>query len=389
MCRDAASGSRDHAPSSHLFLRALVALLPAAARAQGNLSTQGFGYPAGVLSTRALGTGGAIGEIDPLSTANPAAISSFGGAALYFQADPESRTLHLGTGTESAKVARYPLIAASVPMGESFMLGLSVSNLLDRTFETTARRSQVVGDSTVLSTTVFKSNGAMADLRLGLAWAPQSWLRVGGGVHAITGDNRVRNTQVFDDTLRFAALIDTATVGYTGSAVSAGFEAIIAREWSVAGSYRRGGSLSLQRGDTTLSRAYVPDHLGMSVAFLGIRGSSIAVRTSKDTWSRMAGLGSSSIRITDGWDTSVGADMLGPRIGARSVQFRAGARWRTLPFGTPTSSVAEKSYSVGAGTSFSRGRASLDLAGVRALRDAGPGVSETANTLSVGITVRP
>jgi hypothetical protein len=324
-----------------------------------------------------------------LSSSNPAAISAFGGAALYFQAEPESRTLHLGAGTESSKIARYPLIAASVPIGETFMLGLSVSNLLDRSFETTARRSQVLADSAVLSTTVFKSDGAMADVRLGLAWSPMPWLRVGGGVHAITGDNRVRNRQVFDDTLRFASLVDTATVGYTGSAISGGFEAIIARAWSVAGSYRRGGALSLQRGDTTLSRANVPDHFGMSLAFLGIRGSSLAVRTSKDTWSRMAGLGSSNVRITDGWDTSVGADMLGPRVGARSVQFRAGARWRTLPFGTSTSSVSEKSYSLGAGTSFARGRATLDLAGIRAMREAGAGFSETANTVSVCVTVRP
>jgi hypothetical protein len=374
------------------FVRSIAAIaLPIASvvHAQGALSTQGFGYPSGVMSSRALGTGGAIGEIDPLSSSNPASISAFGGAALYFQAEPESRTLHVGNATESAKIARYPLIVASVPLTESFTLGLSVSNLLDRSFETTSRRSQVLGDSAVFSTTAFKSNGAMADLRLGLAWAPQSWLRFGAGVHAITGDNRVRNKQVFDDTVRFAALVDTATVGFTGSAVSAGFEAIVAHAWSVAGSYRRGGALSLQRGDTTLSRAHVPDHLGMSLAFLGIRGSSIAVRTSKDTWSRMAGLGSSSIRITDGWDTSVGADMLGPRIGSRSVQVRAGARWRTLPFGTATSSVSEKSYSLGAGTSFARGRASLDFAAIRAMREAGAGLSETANTLSFGITVRP
>ena len=373
----------------HASLAALVALLPGALRAQGSLSTQGFGYPAGVLSTRALGTGGAIGEIDPLSSSNPAALSSFGGAALYFQADPEMRTLHVSGASESATIARYPLIAAAIPLTESFMLGLSVSNLLDRSFQTSARRTQIVGDSAVSSTSVFKSDGAIADVRLGLAWAPLSWLRFGAGVHAITGDNRVRNTQVFDDTLRFASLVDTATVGYRGSAVSGGFEAIIASAWSLAGSYRKGGGLSLQRGDTTLSRANVPDHLGMSLAFLGIPGSSIAVRTSKDTWSRMAGLGSASIRITDAWDTSVGADILGPRLGSRPLQLRAGARWRTLPFGTATSSVSEKSYSLGTGTSFARGRASLDFAGVRSMRDAGAGMSETANTLSVGVTVRP
>ena len=69
-------------------------LLPASALAQGTISTLGFGYPAGQLSTRALGTGGALGEIDPLSVSNPASILNFGGSALYFQAEPEYRTLH-------------------------------------------------------------------------------------------------------------------------------------------------------------------------------------------------------------------------------------------------------------------------------------------------------
>jgi len=376
-------------PCLLLSLVVATVLLPVAADAQGTLSTLGFGYPSGLLSTRALGTGGATGEIDPLSTANPAAIASFGGAALYFQAEPESRTLHVGSATETAKISRYPLVVAAIPVTETFMLGLSVSNFLDRSFETTSRRSQVVGDSVVASTSAFKSDGAIADLRVALSWTPQSWLRVGFGAHAITGENRVRNRQIFDDAIRFAPLIDTATVGYRGSALSAGFEAIAGRALSVAGSYRRGGGLSLQRGDTTLSRANVPDRVAMSVAYLGIRGSSIAVRTSKDTWSRMAGLGSSGVRITDGWDSSVGADMLGPRVASHSFQLRAGARWRTLPFGTPTSSVSEKSYSIGTGTSFSRGRASLDFAGIRATRDAGAGLSETASTLSVGVTVRP
>ena len=374
---------------SFRLLAAAAAFLPAGARAQGALSTLGFGYPAGLLSTRALGTGGAIGEIDPLSVSNPAAISSFGGSALYFQADPEYRTLHVGNASEKTSIARYPLVAAAIPVTQDVLLALSVSNLLDRSFETTSRGVQTIGDSTIATTNSFKSDGAIADLRLALAWTPLPWLKLGAAAHAITGDNRVRNTQVFDDSLRFSRLVDTATVGYTGNAYSAGFELIAGRDWSIAGSYRRGGPLSLKRGETTLSTAHVPDRIAVSAAFLGIRGSSIAVRTAKDSWSRMAGLGSAGLRITDRWDTSVGADMLGPRFGDRSLQLRAGARWRTLPFGTSTSSVSEKSYSLGAGTQFSRGRAALDVAGIRSTREAGTNLSESAFTLSVGITVRP
>jgi len=374
---------------SLLAIAIAALLLPAAARAQGNLSTLGFGYPAGLLSSRALGTGGAIGEIDPLSASNPASILSFGGSALYFQAEPEYRTLHVGSATEKTTTARYPLVAAAIPITTDIMLGVSVSNLLDRSFQTSTRGLQTIGDSAIGTTNTFKSDGAIGDLRLALAWAPAPWLKLGAAAHAITGDNRVRNTQVFDDSARFSRLVDTATVGYTGSAYTAGFEVIAARDWSLAGSYRRGGPLSLKRGDTTVARAHVPNRVAVSAAYLGIRGSSIAVRTAKDSWASLATLGSSSLRITEAWDTSVGADMLGPRLGERSLQLRAGARWRTLPFGTRTSSVSERSYSLGAGTLLARGRAALDVTGIRATREAGANLSETAFTLSVGITVRP
>ena len=374
---------------SFSLLAIAVLLLPASARAQGNLSTLGFGYPAGLLSSRALGTGGAIGEIDPLSASNPASILSFGGSALYFQAEPEYRTLHVGSATEKTTTARYPLVAAAIPITTDIMLGVSVSNLLDRSFQTSTRGLQTIGDSAIATTNTFKSDGAIGDLRLALAWAPAPWLKLGAAAHAITGDNRVRNTQVFDDSARFSRLVDTATVGYTGSAYTAGFEVIAARDWSLAGSYRRGGPLSLKRGDTTIARAHVPNRVAVSAAYLGIRGSSIAVRTAKDSWASLATLGSSSLRITEAWDTSVGADMLGPRLGERSLQLRAGARWRTLPFGTSTSSVSERSYSLGAGTLLARGRAALDVTGIRATREAGANLSETAFTLSVGITVRP
>jgi hypothetical protein len=374
---------------SFRLLAAAALLLPAVVHAQGNVSTLGFGYPAGLLSTRALGTGGAIGEIDPLSVSNPAAISSFGGSVLYFQMEPEYRTLHTGNGSENTSIARYPLIVAAIPITQDFTLGLNVSNLLDRSFETSTRVMQAVGDSTVASTNSFKSDGAIADLQVALAWTPVRWLKLGVAAHAITGDNRLRNTEVFDDSTRFARLVDTATVGYTGSAYSAGFELIAGHDWSLAGSYRHGGPLSLKRGDTTLANANVPDRIAMSIAFLGIRGSSIAVRTAKDSWSRMTGLGSAGLRITDGWDTGVGADLLGPRFGDQNIQLRGGARWRTLPFGTSTSSVSEKSYSLGAGTPLARGRATLDVTGIRSTREAGPNLSETALTLSIGVSVRP
>ncbi len=382
------------------LLAAALFVLPAAAAAQGTLSTQGFGYPAGQMSTRTLGTGGAMSEIDPLSVTNPASLVNLGTSALYFQAEPEYRTLRMGGQSQTSSIARYPLVAAGVPITSTLFLGLSASNLLDRTFQTSVRGSQLVGGDLVTSTNTFVSNGAISDLQLALSWAPRSWLHLGVAGHAITGDNRLASRQVFDDTTAFGAIVDTSTVTYVGKAYSAGVELYAGRYAVVAASYRGGGALSVKHGDTTLGNARVPDRLAMSAAYLGIRGTTFAVRTAKEQWTDMNGLGSPALPIYDGWDTSVGADVLGPRLAGRPLQLRAGMRWRTLPFGVqpllpdgslgPSSSVQEKSYSFGAGSLLARGRAALDIAAIRATRRASTtSVEENAWTLSVGITVRP
>jgi hypothetical protein len=379
-------------PRRLLLTLAAIAVMPALARAQGTLSTQGFGYPTGGMSTRALGTGGAVTEFDPLSSTNPAALPSVGGGALYVQLEPEYRQLSVAAGTEGTRIARHPLASLAVPIRSNLMAGVSVANLLDRSFETSERRMQTIGNETLGTTNFFKSDGAFGDVRVALAWVPANWLRLGVAGHAITGDNRLRNTQQFDDTVRFATIEDTSTVTYVGTAVSAGAAIFVKNALGLAASYRKGGSMSVKRADTTIGKANVPDRLSFSVAYIGIRGTTIAARTSKDTWSNMRGLGSPTLPISEEWDTSIGADILGPRFASRAIQVRAGARWRTLPFGLATTAVRERSASFGLGTLFARGRIALDVTGIRALRDpvnSAVDLRETAWTISTGLTVRP
>jgi hypothetical protein len=377
---------------SALVLSAGLLLAANAASAQGTLSTLGFGYPAGQISTRSQAAGGSIADFDPLSTTNPASVSAFGGSAAYVQADPEYRKLNVGAASESGMIARHALMSAGVPINSTLYGGLSLSNFLDRTVETSVRGQQRIGDSTLATTNVFKSDGAMADVRLSLAWIAKSWLRLGIAAHAITGDNRLSNTQRFDDSTRFGALLDTSTVTYVGSAVSGGVELFAGSVAGIAASYRKGGPLSAKYGDNTLSKAHVPDRLSFSAAFIGIKGTTIAARTAREKWTQMDGLGSNNLPIYDTYDTSIGADVAGPRIGARTIQIRGGVRWRTLPFGLPTSEIKERNLSLGLGTTLARGRVGLDLAGIHSLRDpvsSSVDVSERAWTMSVGVTVRP
>jgi hypothetical protein len=375
------------------LLATLALLIPAlAARAQGPLSTQGFGYPTGEMSSRALGTDGAIADFDAYSATNPGALAGVGATALYVQAEPEYRSLRAAAGTQNGMIARHPLTGLVVPFRGSWVAGVSVSNLLDRSFETTERRSETIGDTVLGTTNLFKSDGAIGDVRVALAWLPARWLRLGVAGHAITGDNRLTATERFDDSSRFAPIIDTTTVSYVGTALSAGMQVYAGSVLGLAASYRRGGSMSVKHGDTTLASANVPDRLSLSAAFVGIKGTMLAVRTSRDTWTRMRGLGSADLPVTDTWDTSVGADVLGPRWGDRTLQLRAGGRWRTLPFGLANSEVKETSFSMGLGTLLARGRIGLDLAGIRASRSpvsSSVDLHESAWTVSVGVTVRP
>ncbi|HEX7981176.1 MAG TPA: hypothetical protein VF461_21385 [Gemmatimonadaceae bacterium] len=367
--------------------------LPAVVRAQGTLSTQGFGYPTGEMSTRAIGAGGATSDFDAFSSTNPASIAASLGSMLYVQVEPEYRHLtNDNGGTQKNVIARHPLASLAIQVRPSLFFGVSVSNFLDRSFETQERRTTVVADTAIASTNNFKSDGAIGDTRAGLAWTPTSWLRLGVAGHVISGSNRLRSTQAFDDSARFAAIADTQTVTYVGSALSAGVQVFAGQLAAFAVSYRKGNSMSVKHQDTTLATANVPDGISMSAAFIGIKGSMLAVRTSRNSWTRMEGLGSDSLPITNSWDTSVGADVLGPHIGSHVFQLRAGGRWRTLPFGLVNSQIKENTYNFGTGTLLAQGRLGVDFAAIRAVRTPVNNVvpfRESAWTMSFGVTVRP
>jgi hypothetical protein len=68
---------------------------------------------------------------------------------------------------------------------------------------------------------------------------------------------------------------------------------------------------------------------------------------------------------------------------------RAGARFRTLPFGFNGQKVSEKTFAFGFGAPLTRDRAALDVAIQRASRSAGSDISERGFILSIGLRVSP
>lgn len=356
--------------------------------AQGNLSTQGLGFPPGQLSTKALSMGGSIGEGDPLSPLNPAAISLMLTGMIAMQAEPEYREVRLGGASQKTSVARFPLFLGSMPIGTRWSAALSASTLFDRTWSTSARDTQVVGPDTIRSTLEQLSDGSLVDLRVAAAYALRPWLRIGVGSHTYSGRTVLRTLHAFDDTVRFASDTQRTTIGYGGNAISVGVQTMWPKQGAIGMSYRRGGTLSTYAGTRATRTGSAPDHFGVSAVYLGIEGTTLAFRAATDTWSRSRAL-SPSLNVHEGWDIGVGADVLGPRFGAAAIGLRAGARWRTLPFSVGPDAVTERTVSGGIGIPLARQRSELSLGVVRAKRTGSVGASESAWTLSTGFSVRP
>jgi hypothetical protein len=385
----------------HIAIAGVACILaPVSVSGQGNLSTQGFGYPPGQLSARGLATGGAVAEIDPQSPVNPATPMLWGATVLFGQYDPEFRRVDVpGSGSSRTMTARFPGAGVSFLFGTRVAAGLNVSTLLDRTWSTQFDHEQVIGTDTVTATNVLTSEGSIADIRVALAYAMTPRISFGIGGHFFSGENRFIHQQTFPDTVRFSGMLESSNVSYGGTGISAGFEARIRRGWQIAASARTGGDITAQSGDSTLSTGRVPLRYGAGVTYLGLRGAQLSARASFEEWSSLQPLGTENVTAFDSWDFGAGADVTGPRIGRRVITVRAGARLRTLPFGARGQKVEELAFSTGFGIPISVDRATLDVGIARATRDAGrvtaadsPGgidVSETAYILSFGIRVRP
>jgi len=359
--------------------------------AQGALSLQGLGYPAGGFSARAEGTGGGIADFDAFSSVSPAALAGVGSSALFLQYSPEFRRVTTASGSANTTTARFPLIEGVLPIGESWTLGLSSSTFLDRSSETNLKRAQIVGGptDTVSLTERNKVLGAIDDFRLGLAWSTSPAFRIGVGAHAFAGSNRITFSQLFPDSAKFISSAQAGRISYAGFAGSLGIEWHPSRVIGFALSGRKGGDLRAQSGDTAIGSGRLPDHYSASATFEGIPGATVSARVAHDNWSSLNSLSSPGIQAFDGWDTGAGLEASGPRILQRIITLRAGARFRTLPFGLNGEKVSEKSFAAGFGAPLTRDRASLDVAIQRASRSAGTDIKERGFILSIGLRVSP
>ena len=315
---------------SLIFAAALAAVVPCAA-AQGDLSTQGYGYPAGPLSTRALATGGAVGELDPITPLNPAALTTWGRAGMYGQFGPEWRTVEAGGTNAGSTVIRFPLFVGALPASDKLMFGLSFSNFLDRSWGTQISGYYHTGPDSVFYTQNFTSGGAITNIRLAAGYRLSNTVRIGFGGHLYTGIQTLTVTEIFADT-NFASFFQVSTVNVTGAALSTGIAWSPVSTIAFGASGQIGSKMTARLNDTSVASARVPARAGITALYAGINGVIIAADAEWVQWSAMNGLASSPIKAVDSWDFGVGSEIKLPTASGVDIPLRIGYRQRTLPF---------------------------------------------------------
>lgn len=366
----------------------LALLLPSVVAAQGVLGGQGFGYPVSGHSARAAGTAGAMSPFDELTPLNPAAVALWTRGAMYFHAEPERRRTSVGGATDQTSVTRFPLFGIATKVSEKASIALTFASMLDRSYETAAQTTEQVGEESVEFTSRFTSTGAINDVRAALGWRFSDRLRVGGGFHLITGENRLTIGRDFPDSVPLADVSSSAAYSFSGSAASVGMDWRPVRNIGVSAHTRVGGTLDSRLADTLVGSGKVPFQVGAGVRYDGMPGTVFAASWVRTQWSDLDGLGSAGLSIRDADDVSVGVETRGPTVLRTQTTLRAGARTRTLPFDLGTSKVSESSYSFGVGYPLALGRASVNMAAQRVLRSGG-GARENAWLFSFGLAIVP
>ena len=360
--------------------------------AQGTLGSQGYGYANGEASARSRGAAGAFSEFDATAPLNPASMLQLGRSSITLQYEPEFRTTRVPGNATSTSVFRFPLFSAMIALGADSrgVVGLSASSLFDRTWAISDSAVQNIGGDTATYRQLQSSRGGMSDVRLGFAWRFNDKIRAGLALHAVVGSNQVTSTRTFADSSKYVAANLSFDLRYWGKAVSFGAEWDPNERVSIAGSVRLGGPLGVSLADSSLVAAgRVPSRIGISARTDVAKGAQVTAALTWNGWSAMREMLSDPRATQDAWDVAVGVESTGPVTFGLPTAWRAGVSSQTLPFGVKDLGVREASVAAGLSFFLSQGRSILDVALQRAQRSASGGLSESAWTLSLGLTVLP
>lgn len=349
-------------------------LLAGAAGAQTPSTSVGLGYPTPPLDARSAALGGVgVGLLGgTFSIANPADLAVFSEAALSVTAAPEAVSPE-GAQNDTGR-SRFPAIRAVIPVG-SWTGSVGFASHLDQDWRFTDRDTLDISAGRFPFEQRRENDGGVSavDVSLGRSVGP---LSVGVSYQLLTGSLRqdlVRQFSVsVDSTLPAPARVEqNATWSYSGWRLKGGLGLQISDRVRISGVYTWAGDLEAEPDSvvvvdgepTTSPRTYaMPASARVGASARLTDGLLLAAGGGVTRWSE-ADADLREERARDVYWGGGGVEYGGLDLLGVPLDVRAGARWRELPFRLPGRAFAdERAVSMGLGTQFSGGIASLDLA---------------------------
>ena len=374
-----------------LLSGALLAALagPSVAAADTVFGIRGLGLLGRPLSGRAAGTGGAFSLFDAASAQNPASLAQWLGPAGWGVGAASARRFSDGSTSTGLGSTRFPLFGFAVPAGPRLVIGVSVSEYIDRTWSISTAHDSTMRGTTVTLTDLATSTGGVTDLRLGAAYRINPSFIVGLGLHTLAGSTQLSIERSFSDS-GYIAYKDVATTDFSGVGVSLGAQGRLGDHFAVAGAVRLNGRLRATADDGASARIAMPAEFSGGVMFAPARGFGFAATVGYQTWARAADdlVAAGRERSRSVWSVAIGSEIDAFDFLGQRVPLRIGYRWRQLPFPVAGAALSEHAVSGGLGLTLAGGRATLDAGVDIGSRTAGT-VTERFTTGFVGVIVRP
>lgn len=375
-----------------LALATVLGALSSLGAQSSQFGVRGLGLPGRSASARVLATGGALGLFDGHSSQNPASLATLSATTTVFTMTNAYRSSTNPSGTSSGKNFRFPqtLIAGPVP-NSRFVLGVSYSLFADRDFQLISTGVDSPRGVPINVTDTLTSRGGMADLRIATAYAISPRFIVGGGIHFLTGSNRMATRRVWADD-DYAALEETAELSYHTVGFSGGVLLRPTPRVDIAASVRRYGTLKIERDSTPSAEVQMPMTLSGGIRLHASESLDLAGQATMRNWSRAnSGLvGAGAVGARDTKEFSGGIEYFRNVRRRENKPIRLGVRYAELPFLLNTSGQPKEfGVSVGSGVRFARDLGGIDFAVERMKRTQGSAYSETGWHVTIGISVRP
>jgi hypothetical protein len=301
------------------------------------------------------------------------------------------QTVENPAGTESTRDTRFPQLMVAGPVRQTGLaLALSYSNYTSRDFALRSSSTIDLRGVPVEVTDLFTSRGGLSDLRFGAGYRIRDRWSVGGGVHVITGSNRLESRRSFSDSA-YVSSSQRAEISYAGVGLSAGVVRQFGTRFALATMLRWDGHLNVDRDSARVGTVDLPYSFGLGMRWQPAATLNLASQAIYRTWSAANSdlLAQGGTGAENTLEVAAGAEYTPDPKQPTRWPLRFGGRYAQLPFPlVPGAGIDEIGVSAGTGMRFAQQRGGIDLSVEHVWRSEDVH-SERGFIVWLGVSVRP